>query len=118
MVSSSNYQDANVATDPSAHAMKEALEAIGEVAKRTASRLHELHEENAQLRLRAKKLEQEIESLRRLLERKDADISKLKGASLLSQRDGNEGVFAKEEVEALKAKIRDLLVRITTYLGS
>lgn len=107
--------DIDVMSNHTARAFQEGLRSVSSAAARILNRLREAQESNDGLRQRIRELENELELLRRAIDRKEADITKLRGARMLSQRNDG-GTFTKEEAEALKAKVRELLARITTHL--
>jgi septal ring factor EnvC (AmiA/AmiB activator) len=92
-----------------------ALQALWQKARMVSDALVELKEDNAALRRRLAELEGSEERLKEELLGRERELERLRQEALRLQSNGSNSL-TKEEKEALKARIKDLVARINSHL--
>lgn len=91
------------------------LEALWEKARRVSDVLVQLKETNAALKKRVEDLETNELRLNQELANKQGELDRLRQEALRLQSNGS-NILTKEEKEALKARIKDLINKISSHL--
>ena len=91
------------------------LEALWEKARRVSEVLVQLREENGILQKKVATLEAEETLLKQELTNREQELSRLHQEALRLQSNGS-NILTKEEKEALKARIKDLIMKISSHL--
>ena len=96
--------------------LDESLKSFWEKVQLAAQIIRRLREDRKILDVRVNELEQQVESLRSEVVTRDHELKRLRSehAHLLNSN-GDSG-FTQEEKENIKAKIRDLISKINSYL--
>lgn len=95
--------------------LESALQALWEKARHVSEALVRLKEMNVTLQGRVEELEQSEERLKQELLGRGKEIERIKQEALRLQSDGSDAL-TKEEKEALKSRIRDLIAKINSHL--
>lgn len=82
----------------------------------TAQATHALREEKNALRDKISYLEQELETHKVNLQKRDVEIRSLRAEHLQLVNSNGKNTLTEEEKEHLKSRIRDLIVKINSYL--
>jgi chromosome segregation ATPase len=92
------------------------LRDLWEKLRSSARILHELREERNALREKVTYLEQELENHKVGLQKREQEIKSLRAEHLQLVNSNGKNALTEEEREFLKTKIRDLIVKINSYL--
>jgi predicted nucleic acid-binding Zn-ribbon protein len=95
--------------------LETSLEALWEKARRVSEVLVQLKETNAVLQKKVEDLEIVERGLKQELAGKERELDHLRQEALRLQSNGS-NILTKEEKEALKARIKDLISRINSHL--
>lgn len=95
--------------------LETSLQSLWEKARRVSETLLQMKESNQMLRGRVAELEQSERQLRETLMGKEKDLERLHHEVAKLQLNGSEA-FTKEEKEALKAKIKEMIAKINARL--
>ena len=95
--------------------LESSLEALWEKARRVSDVLVQLKETNAALQKKVEDLENVERGLKQELSGKERELERLRQDALRLQSNGS-NILTKEEKEALKARIKDLINRINSHL--
>jgi len=95
--------------------VEEILQKLWEKARTVSDTLSRMREENRTLKNRVAELEHIERKLISELQKSDLDLQKLRTDLLKVQSNGSES-FTKEEKEALKTRIKELIARINSRL--
>jgi predicted nucleic acid-binding Zn-ribbon protein len=95
--------------------LETSLEALWEKARRVSDVLVQLKETNAVLQKKVEDLELVERGLKQELAGKERELDHLRQEALRLQSNGS-NILTKEEKEALKARIKDLISRINSHL--
>ena len=91
------------------------LETLWEKARRVSDVLVQTKQTNVDLRKRVEDLEAAEQRLVRELADKGLEVERLRQEALRAQSNGS-NILTKEEKEALKARIKDLITKISSHL--
>ena len=95
--------------------LESSLEALWEKARRVSEMLVHMRETNSDLLKRIDALESSDDHLKRELASKERELELLRKEALRLQSNGS-NFLTKEEKEALKARIKDLIIKINSRL--
>jgi len=95
--------------------LESALQALWEKARRVSETLVQLKEMNVTLQRRVEELERSEQRLEQELLGREKELERVGQEALRLQSNGSD-VLTKEEKEALKSRIRDLITRINSHL--
>jgi len=95
--------------------LDEILQRLWEKARVVSESLSQLREENQSLKKRVTDLEHVERKLISEIQKSDGDVQKVRSELLKLQSNGSD-LLTKEEKEALKARIKDLISRINSRL--
>ena len=109
------HVEAEVLSGKEIKSLESSLEALWEKARRVSEILAQMRETNTELRNRIESLESSDEILRRDLASKEQELDHLRREALRLQSNGS-NFLTKEEKEALKARIKDLIIKINSRL--
>ena len=107
--------EAEVMSGKEIKTLESSLEALWEKARRVSDVLVQLKEENGVLQKRVTELEAEESRLKQELAGRDQELARLHQDALRLQSNGS-NILTKEEKEALKARIKDLITKINSHL--
>jgi len=107
--------EAEVMSGKEIKTLEKSLEALWDKARRVSEALVKLKEENGILQTRVTALEAEESHLKQELANREQDLSRLHQEALRLQSNGS-NILTKEEKEALKARIKDLITKISSHL--
>lgn len=107
--------EAEVISGKDLKTLESSLEALWEKARRVSEVLVQLRETNAELQKRIQVLESSDEQLKDQLAVKEMELDQLRKEALRLQSNGS-NFLTKEEKEALKARIKDLIGKINSRL--
>ncbi|MBI3788559.1 MAG: hypothetical protein HY276_09950 [Ignavibacteriales bacterium] len=91
------------------------LQLLWEKARRVSEAIMKLKEENASLHGRIGELEGTEKHLKEVLADRERELERARQDALRFQSNGNDS-FTKEEKEALKSRIKELIARINSRL--
>jgi SMC interacting uncharacterized protein involved in chromosome segregation len=92
------------------------LRDLWEKLRSSARNIHDLREERNALRDKVSFLEQELEHHKVGIQKKETEIKALRAEHLQLVNSNGKNALTEEEREFLKTKIRDLIVKINSYL--
>ncbi len=95
--------------------LESSLEALWDKARRVSEALTQIRETNGELLRRVEDLESSGERLKQELATKERELERLRQEALRLQSNGS-NILTKEEKEALKARIKDLIGKINSHL--
>lgn len=95
--------------------LEETLQKLWEKARRVSDLLIHLKQENKNLRSKVSELETSGERLTSMLQQKDQEFQRVRTEFLKLQSNGSD-IFTKEEREALKTRIKELIAKINSRL--
>lgn len=95
--------------------LESSLQSLWEKARRVSETILQLKEANQQLRRRVVELEAGEQLLKDSVSAKEKDLERLRHEVAKLQLNGSEA-FSKEEKEAIKAKIKELIAKINARL--
>ena len=104
-----------VADQKDLRSLETSLQSLWEKARRVSESLLQMRESNQLLRGRVADLEHAEQQLKETLAGKEKDLERLRHEVAKLQLNGSEA-FTKEEKEALKAKIKDMIAKINARL--
>lgn len=109
------HVEAEVISGKDVRSLETSLETLWEKARRVSEVLVQLKEANGDLRKRMEDLEAVEQRLMRELADKEREVERLRQEVLRVQSNGS-NILTKEEKEALKARIKDLITKISSHL--
>ena len=109
------HAEADVMSDRDTRTIETSLETLWEKARRVSDALAQLKETNGVLSKRIEDLEGVERRLTQELAGKERELEQLRQEALRLQSNGS-NILTKEEKEALKARIKDLISRISSHL--
>ena len=109
------HAEAEVMSGKEIRSLETSLEALWEKARRVSEALVQTKEKNGDLRKRVEDLEAVEQRLMRELADKEREVEHLRQEALRAQSNGS-NILTKEEKEALKARIKDLIGKINSHL--
>jgi len=109
------HVEAEVISGKDIKTLESSLEALWEKARRVSDVLVQLKETNAALQKKVEDLESVERGLKQELSGKERELERLRQDALRLQSNGS-NILTKEEKEALKARIKDLISRINSHL--
>jgi predicted nucleic acid-binding Zn-ribbon protein len=109
------HVEAEVMSGKDIKTLETSLEALWEKARRVSEVLVQLKETNAVLQKKVEDLEIVERGLKQELAGKERELDHLRQEALRLQSNGS-NILTKEEKEALKARIKDLISRINSHL--
>lgn len=92
------------------------LRDLWEKLRSSARNIHDVREERNALREKVSYLEQELENHKVGIQKKEKEIRALRAEHLQLVNSNGKNALTEEEREFLKTKIRDLIVKINSYL--
>ena len=92
------------------------LRDLWEKLRSSAKIIHDIREERNGLRDKVSYLEQELENHKVGIQKKEIEIRALRAEHLQLVNSNGKNALTEEEREFLKTKIRDLIVKINSYL--
>jgi signal transduction protein with GAF and PtsI domain len=109
------HVEAEVISGIDVRSLETSLETLWDKARRVSEVLVQLKEVNGDLRKRMEDLEAVEQRLMRELADKEREVERLRQEVLRVQSNGS-NILTKEEKEALKARIKDLITKISSHL--
>ncbi len=107
--------EAEITSGKDLRTIEVSLEALWDKARRVSEVLVQLKEANGVLQKRVESLESVEQSLKQELASKERELERLRQDALRLQSNGS-NILTKEEKEALKARIKDLIGKINSHL--
>ena len=107
--------EAEVISGKDIKTIESSLEALWDKARRVSEVLVQLKETNGALQKKVEDLEIVEQNLKQELTSKDRELERLRQDALRLQSNGS-NILTKEEKEALKARIKDLIGKINSHL--
>jgi len=107
--------EAEVISGKDTKTIESSLEALWDKARRVSEVLVQLKETNGVLQKKVEDLESVEQNLKQELAAKERELERLRQDALRLQSNGS-NILTKEEKEALKARIKDLIVKINSHL--
>jgi signal transduction protein with GAF and PtsI domain len=107
--------EAEVVSGKDVRSLETSLETLWEKARRVSEALVQMKEMNVDLRKRMEDLEAVEQRLMLDLADKEREVERLRQEVLRVQSNGS-NMLTKEEKEALKARIKDLITKISSHL--
>ena len=107
--------EAEVISGKDIKTIETSLEALWDKARRVSEVLVQLKESNSVLQRKVGDLEAVEQNLKQELALKDRELERLRQDALRLQSNGS-NILTKEEKEALKARIKDLISKINSHL--
>ncbi len=107
--------EAEVISGKDIKTIESSLDALWDKARRVSEVLVQLKETNGVLQKRVEDLEAVEHNLKQQLADKDRELERLRQDALRLQSNGS-NILTKEEKEALKARIKDLIGKINSHL--
>lgn len=107
--------EAEVISGKDMKTIETSLEALWDKARRVSEVLVQLKESNSVLQKKVEDLEAVEQNLKQELALKDRELERLRQDALRLQSNGS-NILTKEEKEALKARIKDLISKINSHL--
>ena len=95
--------------------LETSLEALWDKARRVSEVIVQLKDSNVELRKKVQDLEGSQQRLKEDLVSKERELERLRQEALRLQSNGS-NILTKEEKEALKARIKDLITKISSHL--
>lgn len=105
----------DIPDDEAAH-LETILRDLWEKLRSAAKNFHALREERNALRDKVSFLEQELENHKVGIQKKENEIKALRAEHLQLVNSNGKNALTEEEREYLRTKIRDLIVKINSYL--
>jgi len=109
------HAEAEVTSGKDIRSLEGSLEALWEKARRVSEALVQLRESNGTLQKRVRDLEDVEQRLLQELEGKQRELERVRQEAARLQSNGS-NILTKEEKEALKARIKDLISKISSHL--
>lgn len=107
--------EAEVISGKDVKTIESSLEALWDKARRVSEALVQLKETNGALEKKVEALEAVEKNLKQELADRDRELEHLRQDALRLQSNGS-NILTKEEKEALKARIKDLIGKINSHL--
>ena len=107
--------EAEVISGKDIKTIETSLEALWDKARRVSEVLVQLKESNSVLQRKVEDLEAVEQNLKQELALRDRELERLRQDALRLQSNGS-NILTKEEKEALKARIKDLISKINSHL--
>jgi len=107
--------EAEVISGKDIKTIETSLEALWDKARRVSEVLVQLKETNGVLQRKVEDLEAVEQNLKKELVARDRELERLRQDALRLQSNGS-NILTKEEKEALKARIKDLIGKINSHL--
>jgi septal ring factor EnvC (AmiA/AmiB activator) len=107
--------EAEVISGKDMKTIETSLEALWDKARRVSEVLVQLKETNGVLQRKVEDLETVEQNLKQELAAKERELERLRQDALRLQSNGS-NILTKEEKEALKARIKDLIGKINSHL--
>ena len=107
--------EAEVMSGKEIKTLESSLEALWEKARRVSEALVQMRESNGELLRKVGDLESAGERLKQELATKERELERLRQDALRLQTNGS-NILTKEEKEALKARIKELIGKINSHL--
>ena len=107
--------EAEVISGKDIKTIETSLEALWDKARRVSEVLVQLKETNGVLQKKVEDLESAEQNLKQELAAKERELERLRQDALRLQSNGS-NILTKEEKEALKARIKDLIGKINSHL--
>ena len=107
--------EAEVISGKDIKTIETSLEALWDKARRVSEVLVQLKETNGVLQRKVEDLEAVERNLKQELAARDRELERLRQDALRLQSNGS-NILTKEEKEALKARIKDLIGKINSHL--
>jgi len=107
--------EAEVISGKDTKTIESSLEALWDKARRVSEVLVQLKETNGVLQKKVEGLESVEQNLKQELAAKERELERLRQDALRLQSNGS-NILTKEEKEALKARIKDLIGKINSHL--
>jgi septal ring factor EnvC (AmiA/AmiB activator) len=107
--------EAEVISGKDVKTIETSLEALWDKARRVSEVLVQLKETNGVLQRKVEDLEAVGQNLKQELAAKERELERLRQDALRLQSNGS-NILTKEEKEALKARIKDLIGKINSHL--
>jgi septal ring factor EnvC (AmiA/AmiB activator) len=107
--------EAEVISGKDIKTIESSLEALWDKARRVSEVLVQFRETNGVLRKKVQDLETVEQNLKQELAAKERELERLRQDALRLQSNGS-NILTKEEKEALKARIKDLIGKINSHL--
>ena len=95
--------------------LEEILQKLWEKARLVSDSINRMRDENQSLKQRVSELEHVERKLISELQKSDLELQRIRGDLLKLQSNGSE-LYTKEEKEALKTRIKELILRINSRL--
>jgi chromosome segregation ATPase len=95
--------------------LESSLQALWEKARQVSEILVQLREKNVMLQGRVEELEESDQRLKQELQGREKELERVRQEALRLQSNGS-NVLTKEEKEALKSRIRELITKINSHL--
>jgi DNA repair exonuclease SbcCD ATPase subunit len=109
------HAEAEVISGKDIRSLETSLEALWEKARRVSEVLVQLKDANGDLRKKVEDLESVEQLLRQELAERVHEVERLRQEAIRAQSNGS-NILTKEEKEALKARIKDLISKISSHL--
>ena len=109
------HVEAEIMSGKDIRSLETSLEALWEKARRVSEVLVQMKETNGDLRKRLEDLEAVEQRLKKDLADKEREVERLRQEVLRVQSNGS-NILTKEEKEALKARIKDLITKLSSHL--
>ena len=109
------HAEAELVSGKDIRSLETSLETLWEKARRVSEVLVQLKETNGDLRKRVEDLEAIEQRLMPELADKVREVERLRQEAIRAQSNGS-NILTKEEKEALKARIKDLITKISSHL--
>ena len=109
------HVEAEVISGKDIRSLETSLETLWEKARRVSEVLVQTKEMSVGLRKRVEDLEAVEQRLMKDLVEKEREVERLRQEVLRAQSNGS-NILTKEEKEALKARIKDLITKISSHL--
>ena len=109
------HVEAEVISGKDIKTIETSLEALWDKARRVSEVLVQLKETNGTLQRKVEDLEAVERNLKQELAAKERELERLRQDALRLQSNGS-NILTKEEKEALKARIKDLIGKINSHL--
>jgi len=109
------HMEAEVISGKDIKTIETSLEALWDKARRVSEVLVQLKETNGVLQKKVEDLESAEQNLKQELAAKERELERLRQDALRLQSNGS-NILTKEEKEALKARIKDLIGKINSHL--
>jgi len=109
------HAEAEVISGKDIRSLETSLETLWEKARRVSEILVRLKDTNGDLRKKVENLEAVEQRLMKDLAEKEREMERLRQEVLRAHSNGS-NMLTKEEKEALKARIKDLITKISSHL--